>query len=129
MTMPQYTEESLDELLKRELIPIFLSLKEHNRSLQNEMSEVNNDWWEKCVSLTKTFPSFNHNSINKRVNTELSKRIAASVLVWRMSVLGECSVLKNGMCRNGWYSSPSRSQTSGSKGAVNLPKGLLHCCS
>ena len=70
MTMPQYTEESLDELLKRELIPIFLSLKEHNRSLQNEMSEVNNDWWKKCVSLTKTFPSFNHNSINKRKRTE-----------------------------------------------------------
>ena len=28
--------------------------------------------------------------------------------------------------RSGWYSSPSRLQTSGSKGAVNLLKGWLH---
>ena len=33
------------------------------------------------------------------------------------------------MCRRGWYSSPSRWQTFGSKSAVNLSKGWLHHCS
>ena len=37
-----------------------------------------------------------------------------------MPVLGECSVLKKGMRRSGWYSSPSTRETSESKGAVNL---------
>ena len=52
--MPQYTEESLDKLLERELIPIVLSLEEQNKSLQNRMSEMNNEVVKKCVSLTKT---------------------------------------------------------------------------
>ena len=30
-------------MLKRELIPVVLSLEEHNRSLQNRMSEMNNE--------------------------------------------------------------------------------------
>ena len=41
--MPPYTEESLDKLLKRELIPIVFSLEEQNRSLQSRISEVNNE--------------------------------------------------------------------------------------
>ena len=53
--MPQYTEESLDKLLERELIPIVLSLEEQNRSLRSRMSEMNNKVVKKCVSLTKTF--------------------------------------------------------------------------
>ena len=43
MAMSQYTKELLDKLLKRDLIPIVLTLKEHNRSLKNRMSEVNNE--------------------------------------------------------------------------------------
>ena len=61
MTMPQYTEESLDKLLKRDLIPIVLSLEEQNRSLQSRMSEVNNEVVEEMRKLTKTFLSFNQN--------------------------------------------------------------------
>ena len=64
--MPQYTEESLNELLKRELIPNVLSLEEHNKPLQNRMSEVNKEVVEemrKFIRLTKTFLSFNQNSL------------------------------------------------------------------
>ena len=61
MTMPQYTEESPDNLLKRDLIPIVLSLEEQNRSLQSRMSEVNNEVVEEMRKLTKTFLSFNQN--------------------------------------------------------------------
>lgn len=42
MTTLQSTEELLDKLLKKELIPIVLSLDEHNKTLQNRMSEINN---------------------------------------------------------------------------------------
>ena len=59
--MPQYSEESLDNLLKRDLIPIVLSLEEQNRSLQSRMSEVNNEVVEEMRKLTKTFLSFNQN--------------------------------------------------------------------
>ena len=64
--MPQYTEESLNKLLKRELIPNVLSLEEHNKPLQNRMSEVNKEVVEemrKFIRLTKTFLSFNQNSL------------------------------------------------------------------
>ena len=76
MTMPQYTEEALDKLLKRELIPIVLSLEEQNRSLQNSMSEVNNKVVEEMRKFNENF--FNLQSelfIAKRPDTELTKRI------------------------------------------------------
>ena len=34
--MPQYTEESLDKLLKRELIPILLSLEEKKQIIAEQ---------------------------------------------------------------------------------------------
>ena len=74
--MPQYSEELLDKLLKRDLISIVLSLEEQNRSLQSQMSEVNNE-------VVGEMRKFNENvskpqselSVAKRVNTELTKRI------------------------------------------------------
>ena len=59
--MPQYTEESLDKLLKRELIPIILSLEEQNISLQSRMSDMNNEVVEEMCKFKKTFLSFNRN--------------------------------------------------------------------
>ena len=53
--MPQYTEESLDKLLKRELIPIVLSLEEQNKSLQSRMSEVNNEVVEEIRKFNENF--------------------------------------------------------------------------
>ena len=74
--MPQYTEESLDKLLKKELIPIVLSLEEQNRSLQSRMSEVNNEVVEKMRKFNENSSKLQSElSIDKRVNTELTKRI------------------------------------------------------
>ena len=74
--MPQYTEESLDKLLKRELIHIVLSLEEQNRSLQSRMSEVNNEVVEEMRKFNENFSKLQSElSIAKRVNTELTKRI------------------------------------------------------
>ena len=74
--MPQYTEESLDKLLKRDLIPIVLSLEEQNRSLQSRMSEVNNEVVEEMRKFNENFSKLQSElSIAKRVNTELTKRI------------------------------------------------------
>ena len=76
MTMPQYTEESLDKLLKIELIPIVLSLEKQNRSLQSRMSEVNNEVVEEMRKFNENFSKLQSElSIAKRVNTELTKRI------------------------------------------------------
>ena len=69
-TMSQCTEEALDKMLKRELIPIFLSL-------QNKMTEDNN------AMLHFVKRKFNDNFaklyaelvVTKRVNSELCKRI------------------------------------------------------
>ena len=61
MTMLQYTEESLDKLLKRELIPIVLSLEGQNRSLQSRMSEVNNGLVEEMRKLNENL-SLSQNS-------------------------------------------------------------------
>ena len=61
--MPQYTEESLDKLLERELIPIVLSLEEQNRSLQSRMSEMNTEVVEEMRKFNENFSlSFNQNS-------------------------------------------------------------------
>ena len=76
MPIPQYTEESLNKLLKRELIPIVLSLEEQNRSLQSRMSEVNNEVVEEIGKFSENFSNLQSElSITKRVNTELTKRI------------------------------------------------------
>ena len=76
MTMPQYTEESLDKLLKIELIPIVLPLEKQNRSLQSRMSEVNNEVVEEMRKFNENFSKLQSElSIAKRVNTELTKRI------------------------------------------------------
>ena len=76
MTTPQYTEESLDKLLKRELIPIVLSLEEQNRSLQSRMSEVNNEVVEEMGKFNGNFSKLQSGlSITKSVNTGLTKRI------------------------------------------------------
>ena len=74
--MPQYTEESLDKLLKRELIPIVFSLEKQNRSLQSRMSDVNNEVVEEMGKFNEKFSKLQSElSIAKRVNTELTKRI------------------------------------------------------
>ena len=62
MNMLQYTEESLDKLLKRELIPIVLSLEGQNRSLQSRMSEVNNGLVEEMRKLNENL-SLSQNSL------------------------------------------------------------------
>ena len=62
MTMLQYTEKSLDKLLKRELIPIVLSLEGQNRSLQSRMSEVNNGLGEEMRELNENL-SLSQNSL------------------------------------------------------------------
>ena len=74
--MPQYTEESMDKLLKREFIPIVLSLEKHNRSLQNRMSVVTNEVVEEMRKFNENFSKFQSElSIVKRVSTELTRRI------------------------------------------------------
>ena len=76
MTMPQYTEESLDKLLKRDLMPIVLSLEEQKRSLQSRMPEVNNEVVEEMRKFNENVSKLQSElSIAKRVNTELTKRI------------------------------------------------------
>ena len=77
MTMPQYTDESLDKLLKRELIPIVLSLEEHNSLLQKGTSEVNNEVVEEMSKFNGNFSKLQSGlSIMKRVNTELKRTMA-----------------------------------------------------
>ena len=74
--MPRYTEESLDKLLKRELILIVLPFEEQNRSLQSRMSEVNNEVVEEIFKFNKNFSKLQSGlSIATCVNTELTKRI------------------------------------------------------
>ena len=53
--MPQYTDESLNKLLRRELIPIVLSLEEHSRSLQNRISEEKNEVVEEMRKFNENF--------------------------------------------------------------------------
>ena len=66
--MPQCTEESLNKLLKRELIPIVLTLEEQNRSLPSRMSEVNNEVVEEMHKFNETFSKLQSElSIAKRV--------------------------------------------------------------
>ena len=68
-TMSQYTEEALDKMLKRELIPIVLSLQnkitEDNNAMLQEMRKFNDNFAKRQAELVVT----------KRVNSELCKRI------------------------------------------------------
>ena len=74
--MPQYMEELLDKMLKRELIPIVLSLEKQNRSLQSRMYKVNNELVEEMCKFNEKFSKLQSElSIAKRVNTGLTKRI------------------------------------------------------
>ena len=55
---------------------MILSLDEHNRSLQNRMSEVKNEVVEEMIKFNENFSKLQSKlSIAKRVNTELTKRI------------------------------------------------------
>ena len=79
MTTLQSTEELLDKLLKKELIPIVLSLDEHNKTLQNRMSEINNKVVEEMRKFNENFSKFQSDfSITKCVNTELTKQMLSS---------------------------------------------------
>ena len=79
MTTLQSTEELLDKLLKKELIPIVLSLDEHNKTLQNRMSEMNNKVVEEMRKFNENFSKFQSDfSITKCVNTELTKQMLSS---------------------------------------------------
>ena len=74
--MPRYTEESLDKLLTRELIPIILSLDEYNRTMQDRMSEMNIEVVEEMRTFNENFSKLQSElSIAKRVNTELTKQL------------------------------------------------------
>ena len=67
--MSQYTEEALDKMLNRELIPIVLSLEnkitEDNNTMYQEMSKFNDNFAKLQAELV----------VIKRVNSELCKRI------------------------------------------------------
>ena len=68
-TMSQYTEEALDKMLKRELIPIVLSL-------QNKITEDNNAMLQEIRKFNYNFAKFQAELVvTKRVNSELCKRI------------------------------------------------------
>ena len=67
--MSQYTEEALDKMLKRELIPIVLSL-------QNKITEDNNAMLQEIRKFNDNFAKFQAELVvTKRVNSELCKRI------------------------------------------------------
>ena len=67
-TMSQYTKEVLDKMLKRELIPIVLSL-------QNKITEDNNTTLQE---MRKFSDNFSELVVTKRVNSELCKRIVTN---------------------------------------------------
>ena len=67
--MSQCTEEALDKMLKRELIPIVLSL-------QNKITEDNNAMLQEIRKFNDNFAKFQAELVvTKRVNSELCKRI------------------------------------------------------
>ena len=67
--MPQYKEEALDKILKRELIPIVLSL-------QNKITEDKNAMLQEMHKLNDKFAKLQAELVvTKRVNIELCKRI------------------------------------------------------
>ena len=67
--MSQYTKEALDKTLKRELIPIVLSL-------QNKITEDNNAMLQGMRTLNDNFAILQAELVvTKRVNSELFNRI------------------------------------------------------
>ena len=67
--MPQYKEEALGKILKRELIPIVLSL-------QNKITEDKNAMLQEMHKLNDKFAKLQAELVvTKRVNIELCKRI------------------------------------------------------
>ena len=70
--MPEYTEESLDKMLKRDLIPIVLNL-------QSTIADKNNSSNELLEEIRKFNDNFSklqsELAVTKQVNTELTKRI------------------------------------------------------
>ena len=67
--MSQYTEEALDKMLKRELIPIVLSL-------QNKITEDNNAMLQEMRKFNDNFAKLQaERVVTKRVTSELCKRI------------------------------------------------------
>ena len=68
-TMSQYTEEALDKMLNRELIPIVLSL-------ENKITEDNNTMYQEMRKFNDNFAKLQAELVViKRVNSELCKRI------------------------------------------------------
>ena len=126
MIMPQYTEESLDKLLRRKLIRIVLSLEEHNRTLQKGISEVSNKVVEEMHKFNENFSKFHLKlSVTKCINNELTTQIAT---------------LERQHWANAQYSKkecvkvvdiPQQvdNKHKEAKAAVNVPKGWLHHCS
>ena len=67
-TMSQYTEEALDKMLNRELIPIVLSL-------ENKITEDNNTMYQEMRKFNDNFAKLQAELVViKRVNSELCKR-------------------------------------------------------
>ena len=67
--MSQYTEEALDKMLNRELIPIVLSL-------ENKITEDNNTMYQEMRKFNDNFAKLQAELVViKRVNSELCKRI------------------------------------------------------
>ena len=67
--MSQYTEEALNKMLKRELIPIVLLL-------QNKITEDNNVMLQEMRKFNENFAKLQAELVvTKRVNSELCKRI------------------------------------------------------
>ena len=68
-TMSQYTEETLDKMLKKELIPIVLPL-------QNKITEDNNTMLQQMRKFNDNFAKLEAELVvNKLLNSGLCKRI------------------------------------------------------
>ena len=70
--MSEYTEESLDKMLKRDLIPIVLNLQ----STIADKNNSNNELLEEIRKFNDNFSKLQSElAVTKQVNTELTKRI------------------------------------------------------
>ena len=70
--MSEYTEESLDKMLKRDVIPIVLNLL----STIAEKNDSNNELLEEMRKFNDNFSKLQSElAVSKQVNTELTKRI------------------------------------------------------
>ena len=70
--MSEYTEESLDKMLKRDVIPIVLNLL----STIAEKNDSNNELLEEMHKFNDNFSKLQSElAVSKQVNTELTKRI------------------------------------------------------